>query len=57
MECLLGITFRDFVLIAADMTNARSIMVVKDGKSLIFIVCELVFAFFNAAVVTEFFIL
>jgi 20S proteasome subunit beta 4 len=32
MECLLGIAFRDFVLIAADMTNAHSIMVMKDGK-------------------------
>jgi 20S proteasome subunit beta 4 len=31
MECLLGIAFRDFVLIAADMTNAHSIMVMKDG--------------------------
>ena len=33
MECLLGISFQDFVLIAADMGNARSIMVVKDGKA------------------------
>ncbi|GFG39406.1 hypothetical protein Cfor_08355 [Coptotermes formosanus] len=32
MECLLGVAFRDFVLIAADMTNARSIMVVKDDE-------------------------
>jgi 20S proteasome subunit beta 4 len=32
MECLLGIAFRDFVLIAADMSNAHSIMVMKDGK-------------------------
>jgi hypothetical protein len=32
MECLLGIAFRDFVLIASDMTNAHSIMVMKDGK-------------------------
>jgi len=32
MECLLGIAFQDFVLIAADMTNAQSIMVMKNGK-------------------------
>jgi 20S proteasome subunit beta 4 len=32
MECLIGIAFRDFVLVAADMTNAQSIMVMKDGK-------------------------
>lgn len=32
MECLLGIAFRDFVLIAADMTNAHSIMVMKDDE-------------------------
>jgi hypothetical protein len=32
MECLLGISFRNFVLIAADMSNAHSIMVLKDGK-------------------------
>lgn len=37
MECLLGISFQDFVLIAADMSNARSIMVVKDGKADFFI--------------------
>jgi 20S proteasome subunit beta 4 len=32
MECLIGISFRDFVLIAADMTNSNSIMVMKDGE-------------------------
>ncbi|PNF15952.1 Proteasome subunit beta type-2 [Cryptotermes secundus] len=32
MECLLGIAFRDFVLIASDMTNAHSIMVMKDDE-------------------------
>ncbi|PSN50964.1 Proteasome subunit beta type-2 [Blattella germanica] len=32
MECLLGITFRDFVLIGADMTNAHSIMIMKDDE-------------------------
>jgi 20S proteasome subunit beta 4 len=31
MECLLGIAFNDFVLVAADMTNAHSILVMKDG--------------------------
>jgi 20S proteasome subunit beta 4 len=32
MECLLGISFRNFVLIAADMSNAHSIMVLKDDE-------------------------
>jgi 20S proteasome subunit beta 4 len=32
MECLIGIAFKDYVLIAADMTNAHSIMVMKSGK-------------------------
>ncbi|XP_069687186.1 proteasome subunit beta type-2-like [Periplaneta americana] len=32
MECLVGVAFRDFVLIAADMTNAHSIMVMKDDE-------------------------
>ncbi|KDR16684.1 proteasome subunit beta type-2-like [Zootermopsis nevadensis] len=32
MECLIGISFRDFVLIAADMTNSNSIMVMKDDE-------------------------
>ena len=31
MECLIGIQFKDFVLVAADMTNATSIMVMKSG--------------------------
>lgn len=35
MECLIGIKFKDFVLVAADMTNAQSIMVMKDGKFLL----------------------
>lgn len=33
MECLIGIKFKDFVLIAADMTNAHSIMVMKTGNA------------------------
>lgn len=32
MECLIGIQFRDFILVAADMTNATSIMVMKSGN-------------------------
>lgn len=34
MECLIGIQFKDFVLVAADMTTAQSIMVMKNGKEL-----------------------
>lgn len=34
MECLIGIQFKDFVLVAADMTTAQSIMVMKNGKKL-----------------------
>ncbi|XP_047000004.1 proteasome subunit beta type-2 [Schistocerca americana] len=32
METLLGIAFRDFVIVAADMTHAKSIMVMKDDE-------------------------
>lgn len=32
MECLIGIQCKDFVLIAADMTNAHSIVVMKSGN-------------------------
>lgn len=32
MECLIGIQFQDFVLVAADMTNATSIIVMKNGE-------------------------
>jgi 20S proteasome subunit beta 4 len=32
MDCLIGIKFNDFVIIAADMTNAHSIIVMKTGK-------------------------
>jgi len=46
MECLLGISFRDFVLIAADMSNARSIMVLKDGKPAN--LCDLLVLFCNS---------
>jgi hypothetical protein len=31
MECTLGICFKDFALIATDQTNARSILVMKEG--------------------------
>lgn len=32
METLLGIKGPDFVMLAADTTHARSIVVMKDGK-------------------------
>lgn len=32
MECLIGIQFKDFVLVAADMTNSQSIMVMKNDE-------------------------
>lgn len=32
MECLLGMKFKDFVMVASDMNNAHSIMVMKTGK-------------------------
>ncbi|XP_076647805.1 proteasome subunit beta type-2 [Halictus rubicundus] len=32
MECLIGIKFKDFVLVAADMTTAHSIMVMKSDE-------------------------
>lgn len=32
MECLVGIQCKDFVLVAADMTTAQSIIVMKSGK-------------------------
>nr|QBH72687.1 proteasome subunit beta type [Encarsia formosa] len=32
MECLIGIQFKDFILVAADMTNATSIMVMKSDE-------------------------
>lgn len=31
MDCLIGIKFNDFAIVAADMTNAHSIMVMKTG--------------------------
>jgi 20S proteasome alpha/beta subunit len=37
MECLIGVQFKDFVLVAADMTNATSIMVMKNGMMISFI--------------------
>lgn len=37
MECLIGIQFKDFVLVAADMTTAQSIMVMKSGKKFTFV--------------------
>lgn len=32
METLLGIAFHDYVLVAADMTQIQSIMVMKEGR-------------------------
>lgn len=34
MECSLALCFKDFAMVAIDKTNARSIMVMKDGKKL-----------------------
>lgn len=31
-ECSIGVQFNDFLLVAADMTTAQSIMVMKNGK-------------------------
>lgn len=47
MECLLGIQFKDFVLVASDKNNAHSIMVLKNdedklyklSKRLVMLVC------------------
>lgn len=39
MECLIGIKFNDFVLIAADMTNAHSILVMKSGNIVNLMLC------------------
>ncbi|CAH1102608.1 unnamed protein product [Psylliodes chrysocephalus] len=36
MECLLGIKFNDFVLIAADMTAAQSVIVMKTDENKLF---------------------
>ena len=33
MECLIGMAFDDFVMVAADQTNARSIMVMKSDQN------------------------
>lgn len=33
MEGLFGAVFKDFALVAADMTAAQSILVMKNGKS------------------------
>jgi len=32
MECLMGMQFQDFVMVASDQTNARSIMVMKSDQ-------------------------
>lgn len=32
LQCLLGIQCNDFVMIAADQSNAHSIMLMKDGE-------------------------
>lgn len=34
MECLIGVQGKDFVMVAGDTMNARSIVKMKDGKSL-----------------------
>merc|ERR1719327_1339513 len=34
MECLIGMQFVDFVMVAADQTNARSIMVMKSAQNI-----------------------
>lgn len=40
MECLIGIKFKDFVLVAADMTTAHSIVVMKSDEQKIHKVSE-----------------
>ena len=37
MECTLGLCFKDFALIATDQTNARSILVMKEGKAALYL--------------------
>ena len=32
MECSIGLCLNDFLMVATDRTNARSILVMKDGK-------------------------
>lgn len=32
MECLIGVKGKDFVMVASDTSNARSIVRMKDGK-------------------------
>ena len=32
MECSIGLCMNDFLMVATDRTNARSILVMKDGK-------------------------
>ena len=34
MECLIGITGKDFVILAADTNHAHSIVVLKHGKTI-----------------------
>ncbi|XP_022909087.1 proteasome subunit beta type-2-like [Onthophagus taurus] len=36
MECIIGIKFKDFVMIATDMTTAHSIMVMKSDENKLF---------------------
>ena len=35
MECLIGIKGKDFVLVAADRTSARSIVSMKQGETMV----------------------
>lgn len=46
METVIGIKFNDFVIIATDMTAAHSIMVMKDGKTLIIIGTSIITTFY-----------
>ena len=36
MECLIGMVFDDFVMVAADQTNANSIIVLKSDQNKFF---------------------
>ncbi|XP_043470388.1 proteasome subunit beta type-2-like [Leptopilina heterotoma] len=40
MECSIGIQFKDFVLVAADMTNTMSILVLKSDEKKIYKISE-----------------
>lgn len=46
MECLIGIQCKDFVLVAADMTTTQSIIVMKSGKYVYYVLyyCHIKFS-------------